>query len=92
MRDLLLDDTVKGIFKWFYISVCALTGVAILWLLSIGTFWMLPEVSSDPDFPGFIGILLRLCIWSVGAAGWSFLGVLCYRWLEDAAEKYLEKY
>jgi hypothetical protein len=86
-----MDDALRNTLIWLYISVVTLLGVGLLWVVSVATFWMFPELADPPTLPIMIGLFARGVIWSIVAAAWTFIGILGFRRVEKDLEKLLKR-
>ncbi|MCK4978420.1 MAG: hypothetical protein KAS36_15915 [Anaerolineales bacterium] len=88
---MVMDDALRNISIWLYISVVSLLGVGLIWVASVATFWMLPPLVDPPTVTTILGLVVRGIIWSIVSAAWSFIGVLGYRRLEKDLDKLVER-
>lgn len=85
-----MDDVLKGVLLWLYVSLAAVLGLGVLWIAGISTFWMLPELVDPPTFSVFVGLFLRIGILSAVSAGWTFVSVVGYRKLGNQTEEWFK--
>lgn len=86
-----MDETLKSMVLWFYISVVIIIGLGLLWVVGAATFWMLPPMVDPPTVGMMLGLGVRICIVSLVSAFWSAIGVLGWRRLGKTVDDLLEK-
>ena len=91
-----MDDLLRGILLWIYISTSVMIGLGLLWIASVSTFWIFPEFSEavlsgqPPNGLDLAGVGLRLTIWSIVSACWTFISILGWRRLVGDVERWLK--
>ena len=86
-----MDELVKNTLLWVYISVAAMIGVGVVWIVSLATFWMFPEITEQVTASAVVGLLLMGGMWSVITAFWTFVSILGWRRLKTDVERWLKR-
>ena len=86
-----MDDTLKCILLWLYITVAVMLCLGILWIASAATFWMFPKMVDPPTWSIMLGLAGRIGIVSLVSAAWSAVSVIGWRRLIGDMEKWMGK-